>query len=176
MRHAPKRALVIFENRPNFVRTLLKLWGNDSEHFWRFLDIFWENHLPVSKWCHRCHGSMVVTAAPKSPHMFIFIISNYWKSFGTDICQKSTMSHALPLLSHCLIVMGHALKMALVTFENRPNFVWTLLELWGNDSDNFWKFLDNFWENHLPVSKWCHGCHAGHSHSKIATYVHFHNI
>jgi hypothetical protein len=32
-------------------------------------------------------------------------------------------------------------KMALVTFENGPNFVGTLLKLWEDDSDHFGIFL-----------------------------------
>ena len=51
--------------------------------------------------------------------------------------QKSTMSHVFPLLSHYSQCDGTRLKMALVTFENRPNFLAALLELWGSDSDQF---------------------------------------
>ena len=79
MRHVPKMALVTFENRPNFVGTLLKLWGNDSNHFWAFSE----------KITFRCQsGVTLVTDVPKliQMQMFIVIISNYWKSFGTDIC------------------------------------------------------------------------------------------
>ena len=79
------------------------------------------------------------------------------------------MSHVGSIFVSLSYYMRHVPKMALVTFEDRPNFVGTLLKLWGNDSDHFWRFLGIFWENHRPVSKWCQGCHAGHRPSKIAT-------
>ena len=157
-------ALVTFKNRPNFVGTLVKLWGNDSDRFWTFSE----------KITFRCQigvtGVTLVTDVPKLLHMFIVIISNYWTDLTTGpiYAKKLPCLTPVPFLSHCLIAMRHAQKMALVSFKNRPNFVGTLLKLWGNDSDHFWRFLDIFWENHLPVSKWCHGCHAGHTRSKIA--------
>ena len=63
------------------------------------------------------------------------------------------MSHMLPRLSHMLPFLSHCdgtrLKMALVTFENRLNYVWTLFKL----PARYWKTILTTFESFWVISE-----------------------
>ena len=91
-------------------------YSSDGEAILTFFGGFWTIFEKITCRCQNgVTGVMLVTAAQNSPNMFIFIISNYWKSFGTDICQKRTMSRVKTSLSHYSQCGGTRPKMALVT-------------------------------------------------------------
>ena len=86
-------------------------------------------------------GVMLVTAAQNSPNMFIFIISNYWKSFGTDICQKRTMSHVNTLLSHYSGCGGTRPKNGTCDIWKEPKICMDTIQVMRK---RFWPFLEVF--------------------------------